>query len=38
MQFIQFFKNVAITGSFLQVVAFGPRWYSLDARRALRRK
>ncbi|HEU5286307.1 MAG TPA: DoxX family protein [Sphingomicrobium sp.] len=31
-QFIQFFKNVAITGGLLQVIAFGPGRLSLDGR------
>jgi putative oxidoreductase len=35
-QVIHFFKNIAITGGFLQIVAFGPGWLSLDARRAAR--
>jgi putative oxidoreductase len=32
-QFIHFFKNVAMTGGLLQVVAFGAGRFSLDARR-----
>lgn len=32
-QFIHFFKNIAMTGGLLQVVAFGAGRYSLDARR-----
>jgi putative oxidoreductase len=32
-QFIHFFKNVAITGGLLNVVAFGGGIWSLDARR-----
>jgi putative oxidoreductase len=32
-QFIHFFKNVAITGGLLQVVAFGAGTFSLDAYR-----
>lgn len=32
-QFIHFFKNVAMAGGLLQVVAFGAGRYSLDARR-----
>jgi putative oxidoreductase len=32
-QFIHFFKNVAIAGGLLQVVAFGAGRFSLDARR-----
>ena len=32
-QFIHFFKNVAITGGLLQVVAFGAGAFSLDAYR-----
>lgn len=32
-QFIQFFKNVAIAGGFLQIVAYGAGRLSLDARR-----
>jgi putative oxidoreductase len=32
-QFIHFFKNVAITGGLLNVVAFGGGTWSLDARR-----
>jgi putative oxidoreductase len=32
--FIHFFKNVAITGGLLQVVAYGAGAWSLDARRA----
>lgn len=31
-QFIHFFKNIAIAGGLLQVVAFGAGRYSLDAR------
>ena len=31
-QFIHFFKNVAITGGLLQIVAFGPGAFSLDGR------
>jgi putative oxidoreductase len=33
-QFISFFKNVAMTGGLLQVIAFGAGRFSLDARRA----
>jgi len=32
-QFIHFFKNLAITGGLLQVVAFGAPRLSLDSRR-----
>ena len=32
-QFFHFFKNVAMTGGLLQVVAFGAGRFSLDARR-----
>ena len=32
-QFIHFFKNVAMAGGLLQVVAFGAGRFSLDARR-----
>jgi len=32
-QFIHFFKNVAIAGGLLNVVAFGGGRFSLDARR-----
>lgn len=32
-QFIHFFKNIAIAGGLLQVVAFGAGRFSLDARR-----
>lgn len=32
-QFIHFFKNVAITGGLLQIVAYGGGRFSLDARR-----
>jgi putative oxidoreductase len=32
-QFFHFFKNIAMTGGLLQVVAFGAGRYSLDARR-----
>jgi putative oxidoreductase len=32
-QFIHFFKNVAIAGGLLQIVAFGAGRYSIDARR-----
>jgi putative oxidoreductase len=32
-QFFHFFKNIAITGGLLQVVAFGAGRISLDARR-----
>jgi len=32
-QFIHFFKNIAMAGGLLQVVAFGGGRYSLDARR-----
>ena len=32
-QFINFFKNIAMTGGLLQVVAFGAGRFSLDARR-----
>lgn len=31
-QFIHFFKNIAITGGLLQVIAFGPGRLSLDSR------
>lgn len=34
MQFIQFWKNFAIAGGLLQIVAFGAGAFSLDARRA----
>lgn len=37
MQFVHFFKNIAIAGGFLQVVAFGPGRFSLDARRGASR-
>lgn len=30
MQFIMFFKNVAMAGGFLQVAAFGPGRFSID--------
>ena len=33
---IHFFKNIAITGGLLQVVAYGAGGFSLDARRARR--
>lgn len=33
-QLFHFLKNIAITGGFLQVIAFGAGKYSLDARRA----
>jgi putative oxidoreductase len=33
-QFIHFFKNIAMAGGLLQVVAFGAGRFSLDARRA----
>ena len=33
-QFIHFFKNIAIAGGLLQIVAFGAGALSLDARRA----
>jgi putative oxidoreductase len=33
-QFIHFFKNIAMTGGLLQVLAFGAGRFSLDARRA----
>jgi putative oxidoreductase len=33
---VHFFKNVAITGGLLQVVAYGAGAFSLDARRAPR--
>jgi putative oxidoreductase len=33
-QFIHFFKNIAMAGGLLQVVAFGGGRFSLDARRA----
>jgi putative oxidoreductase len=32
-QFVHFFKNVAMAGGLLQIVAFGAGRYSLDARR-----
>lgn len=32
-QFINFFKNIAMTGGLLQVIAFGAGRFSLDARR-----
>ncbi|NVZ53679.1 DoxX family protein [Pseudomonas sp. B6002] len=32
-QFIHFFKNIAMAGGFLQIVAFGAGRFSLDARR-----
>jgi putative oxidoreductase len=32
-QFIHFFKNIAMTGGLLQVVAFGAGRFSLDAGR-----
>ena len=32
-QFINFFKNIAMAGGLLQVVAFGAGRYSIDARR-----
>lgn len=32
-QFIHFFKNVAMTGGLLQIVAYGAGRYALDARR-----
>jgi putative oxidoreductase len=32
-QFIHFFKNIAMTGGLLQIVAFGAGRFSLDARR-----
>jgi putative oxidoreductase len=32
-QFINFFKNVSITGGLLQIIAFGAGRFSLDARR-----
>jgi putative oxidoreductase len=32
-QFINFFKNIAMTGGLLQIVAFGAGRFSLDARR-----
>jgi putative oxidoreductase len=32
-QFVHFFKNIAMTGGLLQVVAFGAGRFSLDARR-----
>lgn len=32
-QFIHFFKNIALAGGLLQIVAFGGGRYSLDARR-----
>ncbi len=35
-QFIQFFKNISITGGLLQVAAFGAGGLSLDARRLAR--
>ncbi|HEX3644175.1 MAG TPA: DoxX family protein [Vicinamibacterales bacterium] len=35
-QFIHFFKNIAITGGLLQVVAFGAGTFSLDAYRQSR--
>ena len=36
-QFIHFFKNIAMAGGLLQVVAFGGGALSLDGRRAARR-
>lgn len=33
-QFIHFFKNIAMAGGLLQIVAFGGGRFSLDARRA----
>jgi len=33
-QFIHFFKNIAMAGGLMQVVAFGAGRFSLDARRA----
>jgi putative oxidoreductase len=33
-QFIHFFKNIAMAGGLLQVVAFGPGRFSLDGRRS----
>jgi putative oxidoreductase len=35
-QMIHFLKNVALAGGLLQVVAFGPGLFSLDARRSVR--
>jgi putative oxidoreductase len=35
-QFVHFMKNVAIAGGLLQIVAFGPGRFSLEARRARR--
>jgi putative oxidoreductase len=35
-QMIHFLKNVALAGGLLQVVAFGPGLFSLDARRSAR--
>lgn len=32
-QFIQFLKNIAVTGGLIQVIAFGAGRWSLDARR-----
>lgn len=32
-QFVNFFKNIAMTGGLLQVIAFGAGRFSLDARR-----
>ena len=32
-QFIHFFKNIAMTGGLLQVVAFGAGRFGVDARR-----
>ncbi len=31
-QFVQFFKNIALAGGFLQIAAFGPGRYSIDRR------
>jgi len=34
-QMIHFFKNIAITGGLLQIIAFGAGAYSLDSRRGI---
>jgi putative oxidoreductase len=34
MQFLNFFKNFAMAGGLLQIVAFGAGRFSLDARRS----